>query len=35
LQEVTPEEVMALAEQLFDEKASVTGWMMGPKEQSQ
>jgi len=35
LQEVTPEEVMALAEQLFDEKASVTGWMMGPKEQAQ
>ena len=35
LQEVTPEEVMALAERLFDERASVTGWMMGPKEEAQ
>ena len=35
LQEVTPEEVMALAKQMFDERASVTGWMMGPKEQAQ
>ena len=35
LQEVTPEEVMALAERVFDERASVTGWMMGPKEQAQ
>ena len=35
LQEVTPEEVMAQAERLFDESASVTGWMMGPKEQAQ
>ena len=35
LQEVTPEEVMAQAELLFDESASVTGWMMGPKEQAQ
>ena len=35
LQEITPEEVMTLAEQLFDEKASVTGWLMGPKEQAQ
>ena len=35
LQEITPEEVMTLAGQLFDEKASVTGWLMGPKEQAQ
>ena len=34
LQEITPEEVMARAEKLFDEKASVTGWLMGPKEQA-
>jgi hypothetical protein len=26
---------MALAERLFDERASVTGWMMGPKEEAQ
>ena len=35
LQEITPEDVITLAEQLFDEKASVTGWLMGPKEQAQ
>jgi zinc protease len=35
VQSVTPQEVMEIAEQLFDEKASVTGWMMGPREETE
>ena len=35
VQSVTPKEVMEIAEQLFDEKASVTGWMMGPREETE
>ena len=33
LQEVTPDEVMVAARLVFDQKASVTGWLMGPQEE--
>ena len=35
LQAVTTDEVMAAARLVFDQKASVTGWLMSPKEESE
>ena len=35
VQSVTPKEVIEIAGQLFDEKASVTGWMIGPMEETE
>ncbi len=33
LQAVTTDEVMTAARLVFDQKASVTGWLMGPQEE--
>ena len=32
LQEVTPADIIAAAEMVFDDKSSVTGWLMGMQE---